>query len=345
MFDKIGKALKEAKESIIEKIVEVPTIKATMMGPRAVGKTSVMTSIFSDSRENIAGTELYFQPIIECEVKLTNKRLELQNVITTAKDPNAGGTTASNKEEKFEFELGLKGQKKSFGIELRDFPGEYIKDHPNEVNKFIDESLVIIVAIDTPYLMEENGQYNEEKNEVSRVTNFFKNHSKELKDKLVLMVPLKCERYFHDKRIDEVTSAVGRAYSELIDFCKAHNIACVISPIQTMGDVEFDCMVDNDNPMISLTKLSRFRFASDKPKYRPLFCIQPLYYLLTYTANYFNWEKSQPRSFVKRLQASLSSLFMNDSKLLYEIDKMSPKIITSGNGYSIVHNNNILKIK
>ena len=67
-FDKI-------KDIISSKIGDVPTIKATMLGPRAVGKTSVMASIFSDSRDEIAGTKLYFRPQKDTASVLISKKL------------------------------------------------------------------------------------------------------------------------------------------------------------------------------------------------------------------------------------------------------------------------------
>ena len=53
IFDKL-------KDAVGKAVVTVPTIKATMLGPRAVGKTSIMASIFSDSRQEVAGTQLRF---------------------------------------------------------------------------------------------------------------------------------------------------------------------------------------------------------------------------------------------------------------------------------------------
>ena len=114
--------------------------------------------------------------------------------------------------------MGLKDRSKSINISIKDFPGEYLDSKPEEVSNFIEESHIVMIAVDTPYLMEENGKYNEEKNEVKHVISFFTNHAKSLKNKFILIVPLKCERYFHDGIIEEVTDKIEEVYFSLI-FC------------------------------------------------------------------------------------------------------------------------------
>lgn len=59
--------------------------------------------------------------------------------------------------------MGLKDRSKSINISIKDFPGEYLDSKPEEVSNFIEESHIVMIAVDTPYLMEENGKYNEEK--------------------------------------------------------------------------------------------------------------------------------------------------------------------------------------
>lgn len=342
LFDK-------AKDIVGKAIVTVPTIKATMLGPRAVGKTSIMASIFSDSRKEVAGTRLSFIPKETCANQLTMKKSQLQNIILKKEEfsdkPNTGAIEASNTVTSFDFEMGLKDRTKSIDISIKDFPGEYLDSKPEEVSSFIDESHIIMIAIDTPYLMEENGKYNEEKNEVNHVISFFKNHSKSLINKFILLVPLKSERYFHDGRIDEVAERAEDVYASLLDFCRINNIACAVTPIQTLGGVEFDRFIDNKSEISHLSKLSSYRFFGDNPEYQPMFCVQPLYYLLTYVANYYEWSKAQSKGFFDKLKGSLTSFLKDDDVLLHEIKILSSKIKLDDFGYRILNNNTILNIK
>lgn len=342
IFDKI-------KDTIGSVVSTVPTIKATMLGPRAVGKTSIMASIFSDSRKEVAGTKLCFIPQESCANVLNLKKAKLQDIIIKRKEfadrPNTGAIEASSTVTSLDFDMGLKDRAKSINISIKDFPGEYLDSKPEEVSEFIDESHIVMIAIDTPYLIEDHGKYNEEKNEVYQVVSFFMNHSKSLTNKLVLLIPLKCERYFHDGVIDEVTDRVQDVYSTLIDFCKANNIACAVTPIQTLGGVEFDRFIDNSSSVSALSKLSSYRFYGAAPEYMPMFCVQPLYYLLTYVANYYEWSKGQPKGFFDKLKGSLTSFLKDDDEFLHEIKKLSSKMKVDDFGYRIINNNTILNIK
>lgn len=324
-----------------------PVIKVTMMGPRAVGKTSIMASIFSEARENIAGTEIYFRAVDDTIKDLSDKKSELKYVITKQLDfsetPNTGAIAASPIPTVFKFEMGMKGRTKTLNVVITDFPGEYIQTDKDKVSKYVMESNVIMVAIDTPFLMEEDGAYNEEKNKVSEVTAFFRGHPEELKNKLVLLVPLKSELYFHNGTIDKVSEKVESVYSELIKICKENGNAVAVTPIQTLGGVEFDKFVDNTGPAL-ISKLAKYRFYGNPPKYAPVFCVQPLYYVMGYLANYYEWSKAQPKGFFGRLSDSLASVLKNDDEFFHQIKQMSLKANVDKNGYRIILTNNILKI-
>ncbi len=346
-----GKIIDIFRDKTASAIADAPIIKATMLGPRAVGKTTIMASIFNESRDSIAGKNLFFRPEAVCGKKLTDKRLQLIDIIEKKGDfndkPNTGAIKASNTVDPFDFEMGITGREKSVDIKITDFPGEYLDSQPQTVSNFIAESHIVMVAIDTPYLMEEGGKYNEQKNEVSKVVSFLTTNSESIKNKLILLVPLKCERYFHNCMMEQVAARVKIAYDLLLKSCKENNTACVIAPIQTLGGVEFDKFVDNTDPISKerLTKLSTYRFYGKEPKYTPMFCVQPLYYLLTYVANYYEWSKGQPKSIFDRLKESLISVLKDDDEFFHEIKKLSGNIITDKTGYSIVINNTILNIK
>lgn len=336
------------KDRIGEALHAAPLIKATMLGPRAVGKTSVIASIFNDTKEDIAGTALYFRPQASCAAVINVKKLRLMDVINRRKDftdkPQTGAIEATNVVSTFDFEMGIKGRAKSVDVSIKDFPGEYLDTHAGEVNAFIAESHIIILAIDTPYLMEEEGMYNEQKNDVAHIISFFRDHPQSISNKLILLVPLKSEKYFHSQTIENVSARVAEVYSELIVFCQRNNIACAVTPIQTLGGVEFDRFVDNDG-FGKLTKLAQYRFYGDKPAYQPMFCVQTLYYLLTYVANYYEWSKGQPKGLLDRMKDSVTSFLKDDSDFLHEIKKLSMKVMTDRFGYRILNSNTILNIK
>ncbi len=339
IFKKLG-------DAVADYLGSTPIIKVMMMGPRAVGKTSIMASIFSESKDKISGTEIYFRAVDETIKDLSDKRKDLMYVITKQKDftekPQTGAIKASPIPTIFKFEMGVKEHSKTIDVEITDFPGEYLRDEKDIVTNYIKESNVIMIAIDTPYLMEEGGIYNEEKNKVSEVTNFFL-HNPEFKNKLVLLVPLKCELYFHNNTIDKVTQEVEKAYVKLIEICKNNHNAVVVTPIQTLGGVEFNSFIDNTG-LAPITKLSTYRYWGNPPKYAPMFCVQPLYYVMSYIANYYEWSKAQPKRLMDRISDSIASIFKDDSEFFHGIKNMSLNAMVDINGYKILQTNNILKI-
>ena len=341
--------LDKIRDKISGVITPPPVIRVTMMGPRAVGKTTLMASIFSDTRESVAGTGVYFRPTPETGKELIKKKLKLQSIISNRNSitdiPSTGAIEATSTETTFNFEMGKSGRSHSVIIEIKDFPGEYLKSHPERVSQFIKESHIVMIAIDSPYLMEENGIYNEQKNEAISVASFLECNPDAIKDKMILLVPLKSERYFHDSRLDELKEKVKTAYARIIALSKQMNIACVITPIQTLGHVEFDKFVDNTMGLGSLSKLSQFRYYGREPKFMPMFCVQPLYYLLTYVANQYEWLTKQPTGIIDRLMNTIGSYLKEDDEFLHEIKKMGTNIIYNQNGYELVVSNTILKLK
>ena len=260
---------------------------------------------------------------------------------------NASNLPASNTISEFLFGLGLAGRSESVKLKIRDFPGEYltstIKSDREEIYNFMSNATVILIAIDTPYLMEENGKYNEEKNKVAIVTHYLKDNVDAVKDKLVLFVPLKCERYLHDGTLSLVSEATKKAYSDLTVFFSQNNIASFVTPIITLGGIEFDHMKSNLMPG-EIEKLSVFRSWEKNPEYKPLYCPQPLYYLLTYVTNYYEWQKKQKKGFIDSFMNSFYSFIKDDAKFYEEMKKLTRFVIYNKNGFIPVTTNSILKI-
>lgn len=332
---------------------KVPVIKATMLGPRAVGKTTIMASIFSQSCDAIAGTTLYFRPSGTLGGDLETKRLDLMNVINNQASfsdiPSPSVINATAEETVFEFEMGMVGRPQSLKIQIKDFPGEYVESHKETVCKFIEESQIIMLAIDTPFLMEKNGKYNEHKNKPRQILEFFTTHTASLKDKMLLLIPLKSERYFHDGRMKDVEQRVRTEYEELMNFCRKNNILCAITPIQTLGGVELDKLVDNQNPLTQAFSpvVGSYRYFGKPPKYSPAFCVQPLYYLLIYMVAFYEWHKTHGnKKWYEKMLGSLYSMLNKDESLLLEIKKLRGKVITDNSlmSYKIVVPNTVLNI-
>lgn len=315
------------------------SMNVCMMGPRGVGKTTILTAVFKETQCAITSTNLLLHAQGTTRATLNDHFHELsfafdvQNPIVDR--PNAG-LSASSGEHVFEFAMGLKGKEPKVDLYIKDFPGEYVQTKPQDVTAFISDSNAIMLAIDTPHMMEAGGRYCEEKNKIHTITSFFKNSLSEnsLSDKLVLLVPLKCERYQHEGRMGEVLEATERYYAELLRLLIDNKrVCCAITPILTLGGVEFD-RFEHSTGNIALPR-AYYRFWGNPPVYRSAFCNQPIYYLLSFISEQYQRSKKNAKFFKKIFQA-IFSLFDKDPELYEEILKLEKYRKSDFPGYKIV---------
>lgn len=316
-----------------------PLMKIAMMGPRAVGKTTVLTAVFNETKTSIATTMLKLIDRGDTGAELQDRLYYLKSVFRKQEEisdktlPTAGLSATAN-EHLFQFSFGIQGKEPSIDIDIQDFPGEYVTDHPERVQSFINEATAIFIAIDTPHLIEKQGQFNEIKNKVSKITNFFKETLASISsEKLVLLVPLKCEKYFKENRMEEVLQHVESAYAELIAlFKKSLKVCCAVVPILTLGDVVFDDFRYNATGDVELDvdgtpNLVKYKYVGDNPKYSPKFCSQPLYAAISFlAAQYTRWNKRA--TFIDKLIRSIWKVFQSDEQLFSEVLKMEKNRIS-----------------
>lgn len=322
---------------------DAPSLQICMFGPRGVGKTTVLTSVYKNTTDGIAGSKVYMRSGDDkCGELLTYSDL----LAGAIEKKNAANLPATNSVADYVFELGITGKKPTVKLRIKDFPGEYISENaPNnlkdEVRGFINKSNIIIVAVDTPFLMEDGGAHNSAKNNPSQVMHYIRHNPEEFKDKMVLFVPLKCERYFYDGQMQKVAERVKETYGDLRNFFLNNNVASAIVPILTLGGIEFDRMADHPNPMFG--KQTLFRMYETNPTYNPLFCAQPIYYLLTYVGAYYDWLKRNG-GILAILKNWLMAYLRNDGDFMTEINKMRRNIITDQLGFETFTPNSIFNI-
>lgn len=349
--------LNKAKEVVIGKsMAKKPIMKVTMMGARGVGKTSVLTSMYRNMNSAVNNTKLHISAESGTEEVLIGKVRNLKDMFL--KDNKLGdevqsGIAGDKTVTTFDFDFGFNTENAEMGIEIKDFPGEYVKDEPETVKSYIDESNAIIIAIDTPHLMECDGKYNEAKNRTSAITEFFKKTLNEESDeKLVMLVPLKCEKYYIEGRINEVSKKVKETYIELLRFLfdkeNEHGlkgkIACVVAPILTLGEIQFSgfdceneevCEVRTEDGLLLPRKVN-YSYVKPNADYAPKYCEQPLYYLLSFVSKQYvrMKETSESKGLLGKLFKMLEvSPKVND--LFVEIHKLSINKIEKEDGYEI----------
>lgn len=320
-------------------------MRVCMMGPRAVGKTSVLTAVFAETQNTIANTRLKMGASDITATTLQERKNELSGIFERRELPNAGIAATSNVQV-FDFNFGIFGKESRVQLNITDFPGEYVRREPLKVIEYIKESSAIFIAVDTPYLMEENGRFAQ-KNAIEEVTNFFLKATEEIiNEKMILFIPLKCEKYFYEHRMDEVNEAVQTYYKVLIDYLQNKNVFCAITPILTVGGIEFDRFVSSQDIVgtkstdtMAVTSIFKYR---KNGEYKPLYCVQPVYYLLSFVAAQYQREKKR-KNILQRMISGLYEMFENEQEFVEEVLKLNRFVKRSEDGYQILIGKELLK--
>ncbi|MBO5921815.1 MAG: hypothetical protein J6Q48_05440 [Bacteroidaceae bacterium] len=308
-------------------------INMCMLGARSVGKTTIMTAIFDDSRSSngLSKSNIALTAKSDTRAELLTKKLALEEVFEEQNYIAEAGIAASAAVHTFNFEMGLLGERSCIDFNVTDYPGEFIYSNTEFVNEQISNSSVVLIAIDSPYLMENNAEYNEERNQVSFIFKYLKENIDVFSNKLILLVPLKCEKYFYENRMDELNICVQNCYSEIISLFKdTKNVAIAITPILTMGGVEFNGFEIKDN-----RRIAKYTFIKNNPQYTPMFCIQPLYYMMSFVAQQYKEYRSNTGFFGGILQRVYDVIDKNE-KLFEEFVKLSKFRIENKYGYSVL---------
>ncbi len=333
-------------------------IKVCMLGARGVGKTSVITSMYNSQKEAVLGTGLFLKADDDTSAMLNDKRQQLEKLFhgVHMEDERliSSGISGDSQETKFCFSYGMNSEKINIDMIIRDYPGEYLKSDPDMVSDFVREASAVLIAIDTPFLMEEDGKYHLAKNRLDLVADFLMNHLSSDEEKLILFVPLKCEKYYKENRIDEVLEKIKKEYGGLISYLRdkenlhgfKNKICCAVTPIQTLGDVVFDSFETDQNGNIveiSTPEGMRvpahvfYRYARTNAAYRPENCVQPLYYLLSFISKQYEKAKQEQRQsgLLGRFMAALR-LVPNVDKFIMEIDHLGRRRLDGTKGYKIL---------
>ncbi|MGM3304890.1 TRAFAC clade GTPase domain-containing protein [Anabaena sp. WFMT] len=261
-------------------------LKITMLGPSGVGKTSLLTAMYEQFESNIGKTNLQLTPDLDSSALLQERLAELKNLPDNFETKGWMQNTEDYKS--FFFELGKKGAKPSLTLNFQDYPGEYHgskspREEKERIENFVNESAAVIIAIDTPALMEKNGQWHDSINKPQMITNIFQRAYRELDSpRLVILAPVRCEKYLQNEQsISELMNQVKIGYTKLLEDFKTEallsKVAVIVTPVQTVGSVHFSRIEMNGNNPLFI-----FRKTSHDAKYNPKDSEQPLRYLLRF---------------------------------------------------------------
>lgn len=285
-------------------------IQVLMLGGKRCGKTTVLSSMCSAINMALAGTNLSVLVDAATGIEMTKARDAIINHLKRFEEPLTSCEVDDNPtsaERSYLFKLKYESKGGGIPFRIHDIPGEWLVDQNAErVKALIKDCQIILIAIDTPYLFAKMtdkgyGQYHEKYNKPAEITNFFKNtlSVEDIRDRMILFIPIKCERYYHLDRsqhlrefgrryMQEVTRAVGAGYRDLILYLRSNealvnNCTIAVTPILSAGGIDFISFREDPetDKMVSYYQAPEF-LDSTEMGYRPKFCEQPMIYMLTY---------------------------------------------------------------
>lgn len=235
-------------------------IKVLMLGGHQCGKTSALASMFEQVVYGFLRNVLEMQDRTVCEnnyerqqITLCDKKKEMLRALM--KNDNQifmMNTGPSVLVQTYIFEIKTLIERKSLTINFTDIPGSMLSTyspHYEMIQNNVKENDVIIIGIDTPYLMECDERIAMEVNRIYEITNIIRNIYFDCNDaksaKMVIFTPVKCEKWVKENRVDEVNDRIKNLYSPLINILSdSKYVSVCIIPIQTIGNIEFVEMED-----------------------------------------------------------------------------------------------------
>lgn len=224
-------------------------LKVLILGGRQCGKTSLLASIF-DSMMHGKTNEF----LIACDKTILEerqhsllwKRLNLEHFI----DKGNSSTFCvkyipDNCCWNYILELRIPGTDKRMNVQFLDVPGYILKvgsHHLSDIASRVNEFNVFIVVVDTPYLMADCKAVAESANVIDSIHTILMQIDSQNGRyvKQVLFVPVKCEKWVKNGKIDDVTRKIEEIYSATIQYLMASsNNGISIIPVETAGDIIF----------------------------------------------------------------------------------------------------------
>lgn len=277
-----------------------------MFGGKRTGKTSVLAALQECFDKKFSNVGLTISPDDKATTeRLKAKRQEMDHYFTKTDELFECSDSPTPGKVTYSFKIQIQGKKNGIiTLNFIDYPGEWVNKatnpkHYKELAEEVKKAHIIIVAIDTPYLVEHPttnniGKYNGQRNFPNGLAELLKSNfllGADYPPKMVLFVPLKCERYYHSKQMTMVTRLIISSYGNAISYLGGNNAKyceTVILPILTLGGIDFYDFKRLDNGQIFLnakglpiTELYKKRDPRAK-KATPCYCEQPASYILMY---------------------------------------------------------------
>lgn len=233
-------------------------VNVVMLGGKRVGKSTILAGIMetlglqgSLSSHFICDDKTDYASYSKFSIK--EKYKALRKMLESHKPGNMFMTRGlgDSKIQKYNISLRLSNKPGHLMVDFYDVPGEFCNpknlEFKSEMLPLIESCDVFIIAIDTPYLMECSTAINNAHNRIPdlefALQNIIVKDSSDLK--MVLLVPLKCEKWIQLGEINRVIDRIKESYHTLLTSLSAYPSTIVsILPISTIGGIKFKGMTE-----------------------------------------------------------------------------------------------------
>lgn len=272
------------------------SFKVAMIGPAAVGKTTLLSAILSQTQTLLNGTPIEMAADDESERKLAVNRKELAKALA-AEEFETGSLRNTTQKQLYDVRLrSIDVPSLSVPFSVLDFPGGWLDpegraaapggntEWPSCLDH-IQQSIMLVVPIDSAVLMEtSDGKERAARvvrlglTEVVEVVRRWARLRNQAPDEpaILVLAPLKCEKYFSDNGRDtgftgrELAAEVHAVYEDVLnaayDQATRRPIKIVYAPIDTYGCVELMQALWEPDPDGELSLTARYRFRGAPPK-------------------------------------------------------------------------------
>lgn len=280
-------------------IYDVTPIKFCFVGPRGVGKTSLLASMYQQIKDKqISNVYIDIDTDLgaRTNAELANALDAMAGMIEDTDKGSfveVGGIGGSQEEKEFEFTGDYtvedtsfirtsKYKRFRFHFRFVDMPGGWYEnggeEHMEDVKAHLLSSQVSFLAVDTPSLME-GGAPMLRNNKVSAISGWYNSFASDLgaENHTVIMVLSRCEAYWSRK--EEMLAAVQQHYGAMINRLQGNGVAVFVTWVKTLGGIEFSHfakVVDAAGNKISVAKFIR------NGDYSPENCATPMQLALKY---------------------------------------------------------------
>lgn len=311
LLEKLKKSAADIKDT-----VSVRKIRVLMCGGRRTGKTSIMAALQKNMEEMFPQGNIMLD--MEAPNSLILYRRDQENLFGNAnadKSSFFAMQNPSSSETNYLCKMILNGKKSGISLEFTDIPGEWFirPEFEERTQSLIGDSDILLIAVDSPHLMQREGRYHEVFNRAEIITEEIQRAFQGNKvPRMILFVPLKCEKYQNKKRMEELLEEIQKGYRNLLDYLMSPEMkgkcTIAVAPCITLGGCEFlrfvqpvdeegmeetdsegnlpeDIGIDPESGKLTMQWMAEYIYLIDEDGehfYKPQNCEQPLIYLLLY---------------------------------------------------------------